>query len=228
MKPGKNEYAALSKADLSAGTLNLQSREVLDSPETGEKLIQLGLVTKEGKLTDDGMQQAEMICKKLEKLRKGVPFENRKTMDNKALIWMGEKWVTGTLRNKDYITNGEILIFAKPWRRMKPVQASGQFRKIALPLIQKALKGPKEEFDLFTPKWWQLFEIGGLEIIGLENKEGVRILVQSAYYDFAVSKFPTIKFIGRKDKKGPLIGKVLKRGTYQNVVCLIQPVIPKV
>jgi hypothetical protein len=186
---GKLSYeAAVALARSSGGTLAHPG-----SVEAFDSLLNAGLITEKNQITDAGKSLRQKLKEKEEELKTGVDVSRRTRIDPKAALQNGP-WFIGKVSKREVVTNGEVLYVGKPLKSMKVDDLEGDRKQKVHSAFHSMLKG---SFIELTPTMYQVTELGGLEIVWLENKKAkVSIALQAKYFDFLTDKFPKGSFFG--------------------------------
>lgn len=219
-----DDLACLSRADLEIKKINYADRNVSVDPESIIRLEKAGLCDSKGNLTEDGVVKAVALQKRIEDLRRGLPFSRRKKSDHLKVRDTSGQWLTGTLKEKDYLSDGFFILFSKPYASMKPQKGSAEFRQ-TVPVTLGKINRMKNLVEL-TPQVWQMSDLGGIEIIWLtDEKFETAVPVQGMYFDFALKKYPSASFFGIKGSDlSPVQIRVKNRGFVNDVVGAFMPV----
>lgn len=219
-----DDLVCLSRADMEIKKINYGDRNVSLDPESIIRLEKAGLCDAKGNLTDDGFVKAVALRKRIDDLRQGLPFSRRKKSDHLKVRDTEGQWLTGTLKGKDYISDGYFILFAKPYASMKPQKGSADFRQ-TVPVALGKINRMDNLVEL-QPRVWQMSDLGGIEVIWLtDEKFDTTVPIQAMYYDFAVKKFPSSSFFGIKGSDiSPVQIRVKNRGFVNDVVGAFMPV----
>lgn len=200
--------------------------------DSRKRLMEAQLIDETGHLTVTGTEVYEKLRETVARLKSGVPVEQRKKSDASA----AEKpystqlgWVSGVYSKKAYITNGAIFILGHSEKSMEAKEADPGLRHALASLLQKHLAGKPEDFVQIEPKVYQIADLGGMEFIWLaDEKNELRIPVQSMYVDMIKARYPSATFWvhGERFKSGKyadclMLARVTNRGIKNNVVALV-------
>ena len=214
------DIVALSRAEGRQLKLDPSYGVLVEDPGTLPRLIDAGLITKNGSLTDKGATMHEQIQGRERLLQKGIPAKRRNRLEPKAILSGDYRWATGQVSNQPIVTNGELICVGKPVAAMKAEQAPPDVRKKFPKTIASCLKG---DFEQLWPHVYQVKKLGELEMIWMANADQkIRIPVQVKYFDFLADKFPKGLWFGIDDMN-PVQLRVKNRGLKDNVVGLLMP-----
>jgi hypothetical protein len=222
---------ALERADLV--TLMRYNTES-DKPDPWElptepiqRLLKAGLIDERLNLTAEGRKTFNALLKKLDVLKKGVPFPTRKKRNPKAMYSPGisaNLWRTGSVAKKGVVTNGQILFVGKPPKGMEHQQGSSDERQMFPSVVAEQVRGKAIQVE---PVFYQTSgSLDGPELVWLggANGENVRVAIQAMYYDFVEAKYPSAKLFAQEDPKKAVQVRCPTKGvTKHSVVALIMP-----
>lgn len=213
----------LAKFDEETGKIDLQNRMIVQDPESINRLIEAGLISSNGAITETGLTQARKTKKTLEVLKKGIPIERRTKKDENKILSFNHLWMSGEYLKKKYYTNGQIIMVGLPVKTMNCVRADGEARKAIAQSIKSSLAG--SNWVEVKPHTWSMPEPGGLEIIWLVNKStSTMIPVQSAYVDYIQHRYPTVSFFADGKKSGRPVQARVKNQGWSDVIGLFMPI----
>lgn len=214
------DIVALSRAEGRQLQLDPSYGVLVEDPGTLPRLIEAGLITQNGSLTEAGVTMHKQIRSREESLQRGIPAKRRVKLDPKAVISGDYRWATGKVTNQPICTNGELIYVGKPTDAMKAEQAPADIRKRFPKTIATCLKG---KFEQFWPHTYQVKKLGELEMVWLANaSQEIFIPIQVKYYDFLTEKFKKGSWFGIDDISAVQM-RVKNRGLKDNVVGLLMP-----
>lgn len=220
----RQDLVALSNADPKTKKIDYANKLLVLDTESVVRLKEEGYCDKKGNLTDKGVKAYDALQKKIEILKAGVPFTDRKNADHQRIADSANPWKVGTIKKKEYMTDGFFFCYGKPFRRMMAEKGSSDLRK-KMPIIVNKVAGMKNLTEI-VPHTWMVHTFGGAELIWLVDKsEKLLVPVQTMYFDFLKFKYPSATFYTTKDGEGktPIQCRVANRGITNDVVGIIMP-----
>lgn len=221
----REDLVALSKADCEAGTLAVESREVLRDPDSLTRLRKAKLLELKGnKLTTAGIAMAKKVKAKEELIRKGLPIGDRKTEDPVAIFSVPDhKWFHGQVAKKDYVTDGSLVVIGSVDKKFDAQKGSPELRQ-EIPVVIKQTAINKG-FIPANATHYAMTALDGIEVIWLTGEDEATIVpIFAPYYDFLTTKFPSGKwFVTELEDDGPVQLRVTNKGLKNNVVAVIMP-----
>lgn len=189
-------------------------------------LVSQKLATDDGKLTPMGISASVKLKHRLDQLKDGVPFADRKFSEPDFIAEIGA-WVRGKYKGTLYITNSEMLVFASPPKSMGKLEYMPKDTQEAisrkLRSTYAAIGRPANSVEMFPVTWRVLENFNVHDLMDFESKDKTRrITVNAAYYDFVCSKYTSTSFwVSAKDAESPLAVKISNRKTINGIVAVI-------
>jgi len=201
--------------------------------ESAARLVAAGFVDGLYFLTDEGHNAIKQIDKKMQPLKAGIPFEERKP--KRRIEGLEGPWVTGTLKSKPYLSDGCLFllgnakkIFAKKELGKAAVNVgTGDVRQAISRTILPVLTSKKVKRVLVNPALFVVPRFGGIEIVwAIAKEKRMSIALQAKYVDLIRLLYPSATFHAVKnDPEGPLTIRVTNKGFGGNIGA-IMPVRP--
>ena len=196
------------------------------STDSTDRLIEDGIITDKYKLTDVGEKIKKKLVSRLEELKKGVPFEERKINEPELIKTAGD-WVAGEYLKSRFITNWVLWTYAPGFKEGMKVgdidpdkkrEVYGRVRKYAG--VVKPLKG----IEVFPKTWKVLGNLDEYDLIIFADKDGNDVItINAMYYDFIMLRYPASKFYVHVGEHKPLVAKIANRKVLDGVIAIVAP-----
>ena len=221
----REDLVALSKADLEAGTLPVESREVIKDPATLTRLRKAKLIAAKGnKLTKKGIEMVGQVLKREEMFKIGMPLADRKNADPTRIFEIPDhRWYKGSIQKKSYVTDGSIVIVGSIHPKFEAVQGSAELRQ-QVPITMKQAC-VNSGYIKAEPTHFAMTSLDGIEVIWLKGADDVTFVpVFAPYFDFLTDKYPAGQWMVEElEDKGPVQLRVKGRGLKNNVTATVMP-----
>lgn len=213
------DLIALSKADEETKIIQMSSREVFSDPFSRERLVNAGMISLKGDVTDSGLATIQSIRKKEVSLRNGIPFLEKAGREVKRLCReTTDPWIFVMIGKDQIVSNGELLFVGTPEPAMKASRGNADLQEGITEVIRRCAKG---EFKQLWPHSYQSFSLGGVDLIWLvDETQDLMISVQAKYFDFVSFRFSKSIFWGSSPEV-PVQVKVRGKGMKNSVVAII-------
>jgi len=210
---------------LARATDRVSEQDISTSSDEADRLIDEGITDNTFKLTDVGKQVQTKIVARLEELKSGVPFADRKINEPELVKFEGT-WKHGLMLKTRYITNGVLWTFGNGFKDNMPVTAlpNEQIKPIAT-LIRKHANvvKPMKGIEVFPNVWKVLGNLDEHDLIIFADKDGSELItIDAVYYDFVMFRYPTARFYVHIGEHKPLVAKI-ERKTLDGVIAVIAP-----
>lgn len=217
------DLVVLSKRDIVTERLDINDASLFHDPESRVRLVQDGLIEKNGTLTPEGKALTEKLDEMEISLRKGMPFEKRTRRDEPLEYSSIRPWYMGKAFETDVFSNGEIMVVGKPHKLMNAIRGPSAIRA-TFHLILNKLASKKNMKQMF-PHTFQAERLGGLELIWLaDDPQKMFIPLQARYFDYIMDRFPRATFWGTSPSEAVTV-KVRNKGVKNWVVGAVMPFI---
>ncbi len=216
-----DDLIAVSKHE--NGQLDINARGVFRSPQSRVRLVEMGIMDRTGKLTEQGLKVAAKVEKIVELLKKGVPIESRVVTSEKKAYLSSSRTPWWALKQKrmTLCSNGEMLVIGDPVKEMKAEKMPEEIQK-KIPGLFKRFQ--KEATKQIFPHSYQVKDLGGLELVWLaDEKQEFFIPVQAKYFDYVLSRFPTARIFSSGKLTDAVVMKVKNRGV-KGIVAAVMPI----
>lgn len=180
-----------------------------------------------GVLTAFGQAAYAKIKTREKELQVGIPVEKRVTTDPDSCLAGPASWFVTKVNRRGVVTNKHLVYFGKPHPKMWMQDPEKGIKQKIHVTVMQMLKGT-DDFVEVTPTLYQIGDIGGWEVVWLENKEqGLKITLQASYYDFLMVRRPGAKFYAEASDQVVALREESKRKGLGGVVAFVMPFLAK-